>query len=321
MGRIRTLEKDRKQTRKSLILTIITIILFVILSLLILNNYQIFKSELHKNTELKNKIKTIKESNTNEEDINNNLSLKFNEIDNIDASIMNEKNKVFELAKNLENKIVNKETNYKIAYITFDDGPYHLTDNVLEILKKYEIKATFFTIGLDKDTCYDNPNYSCKETYKKIVDNGHTIANHTYSHAIFRGLYNSSDSFINQVKLQEKLIEERTGIKTNIIRFPGGSATANALAKNSVNSIMQELKNNHYGWVDWTAQDGDGGYLPSSDLAWNNFINTIDENIEVILFHDYSYQTISILPKVIEYLQEKNYILLPLFYDSIKVNK
>ena len=196
-----------------------------------------------------------------------------------------------------------------------------MTDKVLERLKEKQVKATFFTIGQDKDSCYDNRSFSCKETYKKIVDNGHTIANHTYSHAIFNGLYNSQASFINQVKKQEELIKERTGVVTNILRFPGGSATAKALAGGSVNGIMNELKQNGYGWVDWTAADGDGGYLNSYEIGWKNLTGEINEDIEVILFHDYNYTTYSLLGDAIDYLENKNYILLPLFHDSVKVNK
>ncbi len=315
------MEKNKRKNNKSLTTIIIfTITLIILLSLIIINIISI-NNIFKENKKLEIKILNIKNDNnqelTNQKEIIKNL----NEVKNIDESINNTKNEVFKLAKELENKIIKKETTYKIAYITFDDGPYYSTNKVLDILKKYQVKATFFTIGLDKDICYDNKNFSCKETYKKIVENGHTIANHTYSHAIFRGLYSSSSSFINEVKKQESLIKDRTGIKTNILRFPGGINTAKALAKNDVSKILQELKNNNYGWVDWTAQDGDGGYLPSYNVAWNNFTNSINEDIEVILFHDYSTITISMLPKAIEYLEEKDYILLPLFYDSIKINK
>ena len=113
------------------------------------------------------------------------------------------------------------------------------------------------------------------------------------------------------------MIKKKTGVVTNIMRFPGGSSTAGNLK----NNIIKELRKNNYGWVDWTAQDGDGGSLKSATAAWNNFVGSIDENIEVVLFHDYNNITLSILPKAIEYLQSKNYILLPLFYDSVMINK
>ena len=143
------------------------------------------------------------------------------------------------------------------------------------------------------------------------------MANHTYSHSIFNGLYNSSDSFINDVKKQEELIKNKTGITTNIVRFPGGSSSS----KNLKNDIINKLRESGYGWVDWTASNGDGGYIKDSQTAMNNLKNTINQDIEVILFHDYSYITLSILPEVIEYLQSQNYILLPLFYESSMVNK
>ena len=315
------MEESQRKTRKSFIFIIIILLVIIILSYITINNYLNYASHLKTNNELTAKLLLIKNETNEYNQKKDSLISELNDLTNIDETTKNTKEKVFNLAPQVENRITKKETNYKIAYITFDDGPYYSTDRVLNILKEYKVKATFFTIGQDKDICYDNKNYSCKDTYKKIVDNGHTIANHTYSHGIFRGLYNNADSFMYQVKLQEDLIKNRTGIKTNIIRFPGGSATARALAGSSVDSILSQLKNNGYGWVDWTAQDGDGGYLPNYDTAWNNFTSTINENIEVILFHDYYKTTISMLQNAIKYLEDNNYILLPLFYGSIKVNK
>ncbi len=323
MGRTRNLAKSKKQTRKSDIISIIIIaILIIIMSLFLTNNYLLTNKYI---TELKKKHVTLDKLNNNYIELNNKYKeaeAYYEEIENTDTLIENTKKEVFILASKAEQSILNNKTKYKIAYITFDDGPYHLTDKVLKTLKEKKVKATFFTIGLDKDICYDDNNYSCKETYKKIVDAGHTIANHTYSHAIRRGLYSNANSFINEVTKQEKLIKERTGAKTNIIRFPGGSATAYALAgSQEVNNIKNKLKELGYGWVDWTAQDGDGGYLADYNLGWKNFTSTINEPIEVILFHDYNNVTASMLPSAINYLEERNYILLPLFYDSVKVNK
>ena len=312
------MEKDKRKIKPIFIALICTYILIIILLcyLTINNNFNIDnekKIEKQLNTEL-----TAHENEYNSfVEENKALMNRIDEINNIEKNLENVKSEVFNLASNLEKEISDGNSNYKIAYLTFDDGPYYSTNKVLEILNKYKIKATFFTIGLNKDICFDNKNFSCAETYKKIVDGGHTIANHTYSHAIFYGLYNSTDSFISQVKKQEELIQNRTGVKTNILRFPGGSTTAGILK----NSIIEQLRKNNYGWVDWSAQDGDGGNLTSYDAAWSNFTNSINEPIEVVLFHDYSEITISMLPQAIEYLQNNNYILLPLFYDSIKINK
>ena len=78
---------------------------------------------------------------------------------------------------------------------------------------------------------------------------------------------------------QEDLIYSKTNVKTNIMRFPGGSSTA----KNLKNDIIIKLREKGYGWVDWTAQDGDGGALKSRDQAWNIFTKSINDNIEGLI--------------------------------------
>ena len=326
MARTRNLEKLPRKNKQStiinIIIIIISIIIIAIISYFIFDNYKSIKKNLKENKELTAELNKLKNDYVTEHKNQEVLNQELARYDKLDEEIASAKEEVFKLAQELETKITNKQTNYKIAYITFDDGPYHLTDRILAILKEHKIKATFFTIGLDKDICYDDNRYSCAETYKKIVDNGHTIANHTYSHGIFKGLYSSADSFMYQVKLQQELIEKRTGAKTNILRFPGGSGTSRALAgNNATNQIMQRLKENGYGWVDWTAQDGDGGYLADYNTGWKKFTDSINENIEVVLFHDYNNVTASLLGDAIKYLEDRNYILLPLFYESIKVNK
>lgn len=295
----------------------ITIPLSIIL--IIANIYFIkLNIDLDKNIKSKQEeLQTNKETHNNNINEINNLEKELKHLENIDSEINLARQEYYKSLKTFEDKVANKEVNYKIAYLTFDDGPYNLTHKFLETLEKYNVRATFFTIGLDKEKCYDNRNVSCKEVYSKIAKYGHTMANHTYSHLIFNGLYSSTNSFITNVQKQEKLIKEKTGITTNIVRFPGGIASSGSLK----NSITKKLKELGYGWVDWTASNGDGGYIKDTKTAMNNFKKTIDEDIEVILFHDYSSITLSMLPEAIEYLQEKNYVLLPLFYESKMVNK
>ena len=308
--------KHRVYFKLIIIAYLLVIVLLGSANIVIYNKYL---EEIDINKKLIINSKNINNKYTRSKKEINNLTKQIEELKNIDNNLNKTKEDVFILSTLLEKKIVAKQVNKKIAYLTFDDGPYHSTNRVLDILKENKVKATFFTIGLNKDTCYDNSNYSCYDIYKIIVDNGHTIANHTYSHLIFDGLYNSADSFINQVKIQEELIKERTGIITNIVRFPGGSGTTKHYGIKD--SAINKLRENNYGWVDWSATDGDGGYIANATLAWNNLKNTINEDIEVILFHDYNNITITILPDVIAYLKDNNYIILPLFYDSIKVNK
>ena len=244
------------------------------------------------------------------------LEKEINDINSIDIAAL--KKEFFSEAKLLEDRIINGESSAKIAYLTFDDGPYNNTYKYLDVLDKYDVKATFFTTNINGEYCFDNKNVNCHNLYAEYLKRGHTIANHTYTHAIWRGLYSSVDSFMIAVKNQEDLIKEKTGgYVTNILRFPGGSATAGGLK----NGIITKLRENGYGYVDWTAQDGDGGELNSTSEAWSNFKSSINQNIEVVLMHDYNNYTLAILPDAITYLRDKGYILLPLFYESNMINK
>lgn len=308
---------EQGNTRKNKLIYFITLPLSI--SLIIANMYFInvtnkLEDNIKKNQTTLNTKQTEYNDNLSENKI---LEDELTKLKNIDTEIENAKKEYYQNLKLFEDKVSNKEVDYKIAYLTFDDGPYNLTHKYLEVLEKYNVRATFFTIGLDKEKCYDNRSVSCQEVYAKEAKYGHTMANHTYSHLIFNGLYSSANSFITQVQKQEQLIKEKTGITTNIVRFPGGIASSGYL-KDSITSKLRELG---YGWIDWTASNGDGGYVPNKETAMNNLKKSINEDIEVILFHDYSYTTLSMLPDTIEYLQSKNYVLLPLFYESKMVNK
>ena len=237
---------------------------------------------------------------------------------NIDQTLKETKNNFYKEIKILEDNILSGKSNRKIAYLTFDDGPYYNTYKVLDILDKYNVKATFFTTNTNGENCFDKKEENCWVLYKEYIKRGHTIANHTYTHGIRRGLYKSKDSFIDAVIKQEELVKKLTdGYVTNIVRFPGGSSTDGKLKT----PIIEELRKRNYGWVDWTAQDGDGGKLSSKEQAMSNFKNSINGKIEVILFHDYNGYTTTLLPEFINYLKNNGYEMYPLFYESNMINK
>jgi peptidoglycan/xylan/chitin deacetylase (PgdA/CDA1 family) len=303
---------------------------FIIINLLIILGlsyfaYTEYQKNDNKNKELvkiNEKYKTLLNDDTIGKEEIEEINEKINDLENINNGIKEKQQSVFKLASELEHKIKNKETDKKIAYLTFDDGPYYNTYNVLRILKEKRVKATFFTTNVNGDRCYDNKSYECHKLYSAIAKDNHTIANHTYTHGWNAGLYNSAKTLIDAVKKQEELVKKETGLTTNIMRFPGGSGTPKLQGGNArFNSMVEELRKNGYGWVDWTAQDGDGGWIPNAEAGWKNFLGSIGESIEVVLFHDYDSKTTAILPKVIDYLQENNYVVLPLFYDSVMINK
>ena len=296
---------------------IINFLIFIALLVLSYFEYQKYQDNIKEKNEVTDKYKEITNNKEIDDEKIKEIDDKINEIKNVDEKIKNTRNDVYKLASELEQKIKKGESKYKIAYLTFDDGPYYNTYKVLKILKENKVKATFFTTNTNGEHCYDNKSANCHEVYAAIAKDNHTLANHTYTHGWNRGLYKNTESFMDAVKKQENLIKEKTGVTTNIVRFPGGSSTPGSRGS----AMKQALYKAGYGWVDWSASDGDGGYLPDYATGMKNLKGSLGEKIEVVLFHDYHKVTTAMLPEVIKYLREKNYVILPLFYESVMIHK
>lgn len=191
----------------------------------------------------------------------------------------------------------------KIVYLTFDDGPTKIaTPKILDILKKYDIKATFFVIG-----------YRVKEfpqIVKRAFDEGHLIANHGYSHKNSK-LYSSKDNFTSEILKTDEVISDAIGIKnyhSHIFRFPNGSKSS------SYSSIKQKCKNYlkdiGYCYIDWNALNNDSIKKYSSSQLVNNLKNSCkNKNSLVILMHDTSdvSKSYEALEDSIKYLISENY--------------
>ena len=224
---------------------------------------------------------------------------------NIDKSISDKYLEYYSNIALLEDKINRGESSVKIAYLTFDDGPYDLTYQVLDLLKANDIRATFFVLGKE----------GVNDRYKRIVDEGHTLANHTYYHNIGGGLYDSADSFISQVKKLEDYLYDITGYRTSIVRFPGGSPTAGSLK----DEIINRLHEMGYNYVDWTSETGDGSSKKLAEKdTWSWYVDTTrDKNIVVLLMHDYNYSTFNNLQRIIDDMRSRGFIFLPLHNKSV----
>ena len=234
------------------------------------------------------------------------LSKELHFYNNLDKEIEDKYDEYTSNIALLEQKILNDESDKKIAYLTIDDGPYKLTTKFLQILKDNNVKATFFTIGKP----------SMKEYYKKIVEDGNILANHTYSHRIRNGIYKNSDAFISQVKKQEDFLYDITGYKTTLVRFPGGSSQAGKLK----NEIVEKLHENGYKYVDWTCETGDGSdskMAKQGAFEWYKQTCTDDKKVLVLLMHDYNYSTRDNLDKIIKDLKSRGYLILPLTNKSV----
>ena len=218
-----------------------------------------------------------------------------------------------EKIRTLEEMIMAGETDVKICYLTYDDGPNNLTAAILDKLEEYNIYATFFTIGA-------NSALGQEENLRREMMAGHTIANHSYNHAYDWGLYSSLDAFSEQVLLQDEFVYNATGFHTEIFRFPSGSSYCGFLG-----AATAWLEENGFQWIDWNASAWDSG-VHSFDVGGNiitsNILYTIEGlDIAVVLCHDFNYSTYSGMDNFLPKLIDRGYIFLPLHYESVKILK
>lgn len=205
----------------------------------------------------------------------------------------------------------------KTVYLTFDDGPSWMTENVLDILKERNIKSTFFVTGTE--TQYG------KDLLKRIVDEGHSIGNHTYSHN-YRKLYSNPYNFLEDFYKNEEIIYNATGIRPKIMRFPGGSNN-NVHRRYSKKGFMHDLdrrvKRMGYVPIDWNASSGDASEIPQSpkDIINNTLTWANREQNPIILFHDSSAKlnTLKALPTILDKLIFLGCDFKVLTEDSFKV--
>ena len=256
------------------------------------------------------------------EDANDELNRVINEVNDINSESDKLQKKVFTLAAQLEKDITDGKSNKKICYITIDDGPYNRGNKYLELFSKYDVKATFFLTTANGNKLPDQADITAASMYPEYLKYGHTIGNHTYSHDYGDGgIYSDSGAFMKSVEEQRKFTEEATGGYTPVlVRFPGGTG----MAGSRLDQIEDALREKGYGWVDWTIDSGDswGKDTVNESLIKSNVLAaTKEQNIMVVLFHEWSQPTIDAMPEIIDGLREKGYIFLPLFKESMMVNK
>ncbi len=239
-----------------------------------------------------------------------------------DDAIAETRKEVFASAAQLEKDIKAGRNKAKICYLTFDDGPYYRGNTILKILNKYDVKATFFLTTANGDRLPDKAELSAASMYPEYLRYGHTIGNHTYSHDYDKGgIYKNANAFMKDMKKQEDFtVKASDGYDPKIVRFPGGRATAGK----SLGDIETALRKGGYGWADWTVDSGDswGKGNTSPKIIMKQIKEAAkDQDVMVILCHEWSKDTQKALPEMIEYLQGEGYIFLPMFYESSTVLK
>lgn len=199
------------------------------------------------------------------------------------------------------------------VYLTFDDGPSDNTDAILDILDDYNVKATFFVVGDGKE------DYA--EQYKRIVDEGHTIGMHSYSHA-YKDIYSSEEAFITDYNKIHEMILDYTGVDSKLYRFPGGSSTNVGKVGKSV--FINYLNEQGVQYYDWNVVSGDATSqaYTSEQLIDNVMTDVVKYKTSVVLLHDASDKgaTVEALPGLIEALQAQGAMILPITDETTVIH-
>lgn len=194
---------------------------------------------------------------------------------------------------------VRKPQSYeKTVYLTFDDGPSSNTDRILDILKEYDVKATFFVVG--------KTDQASLSAYRRIVEEGHTLGMHSYSHR-YGEIYQSREAFTGDLTRLQEYLYQVTGVWSRYYRFPGGSS--NTVSRTDMGELIKWLKDNGITYYDWNVASGDAVSGPvSRQEIVNNCVSHIgEENEYIILMHDAAEKdsTVEALPEIIEQLSRQ----------------
>ena len=152
----------------------------------------------------------------------------------------------------------------KVIYLSFDDGPHiEATPFVLEILKKYNAKASFFCIGKNVE--------AHQNLFAQIIQEGHTVGNHTYNHV--NGWKTETNTYIQNMKLASKFID------SNLFRPPYGRITKSQILKIKADKTLpQEI-------IMWDVLSGDFDFRMSAEACTKNVIKNTRAG-SIVVFHD-----------------------------------
>ncbi len=282
------------------------------------NNKTTIEQQINKNKELEEKLKQSESNNATIQAELDAAKQAKESLESENAKLKKEitelKNKKAAAASSMNKPAVpqNPQPSSKVCYLTFDDGPTANTLKILEILNRYNIKATFFVV--------DNAQTKI-EYVSQIYAAGHSIGIHTASHN-YAQIYSSIDNFITDFNAVSSKITELTGTQTKLMRFPGGSS--NKVSKQYTLGIMTELTKKiaemGYTYFDWNVSSGDASspILSSSKIAANVLQGAKNKNSICVLMHDAAEKTTTVdaLPSIIEGLMAQGYYFAPLTPES-----
>lgn len=195
----------------------------------------------------------------------------------------------------------------KVVYLTFDDGPCNYTERLLDVLKKYDAKATFFVVG----------NKHRTDLIRRAYEEGHSIGVHTYTH-VYRDIYASEEAFFKDFLAAQQVIYEQTGTYTRLFRFPGGSGnTCSRFNKGIMTRLTQYMTDMGYLYFDWNVSSGDCAEGRTREQVVSSVIGGIKRReFPVVLQHDIKRFSVAAVEDILIWGTENGYRFLPLTPDS-----
>lgn len=194
------------------------------------------------------------------------------------------------------------------VYLTFEDGPSENTEQILDILAEYDVKATFFVVGKEDEESL--------ALYQRIVEEGHTLGMHSYSNK-YSMIYQSLDAFEEDFDKLRDLLLETTGTECRLYRFPGGSS--NQISNVPMSEFIHYLNQEEVVYYDWNVSAGDATNAYSVDeIVANVTEDVVKYKTSVVLLHDASDKgtTVEALGPLIEALNELGAEILPIDEDT-----
>lgn len=195
------------------------------------------------------------------------------------------------------------------VYLTFEDGPSENTGKILDILKRYDVKATFFVVGKEDE--------ESKALYQRIVKEGHTLGMHSYSNK-YNVIYQSKEAFEEDFTKLRDYLYEVTGTEAVYYRFPGGSS--NQISNVPMNLLIHYLNQEGAVYYDWNVSSGDAAANTYSidEIVANVTEDVVKYKTSVVLLHDAEDKsnTVDALEPLIKALLEMGAELLPIDEDT-----
>lgn len=194
-----------------------------------------------------------------------------------------------------------------IIYLTYDDGPSGYTSALLDVLDRYGVKATFFTVS----TGYG-------DTMARAANSGHTVAIHSATHN-YDKIYASEEAYFNDLYYMQSVIQSYTGQTSMMVRFPGGSSNSvSNFNPGIMTRLTQLVQEKGFRYFDWNVDSRDAGGVTHgwAEVAYNVIRGASYRGTSVVLMHDSNGMCIRATERIIQWGLAHGYTFAALTYDG-----